>query len=134
MPRMRPLLPASEMTGLGDRADEGSSETGSAVVRLDMIPKCCGAALTKDESAAFEPRRPRNGPLVAPDLIAAVHHQHLAGDESARWAGEVTDRIGDVAHIAEALHQVGFGQRPAGLLGINLHPLGCDGAGRHAVD
>ena len=50
----------------------------------------------------FEPIRARDRPSIAPDFVTAVERDHGAGDKRSRTGRRGTDRIGHIAHVAEA--------------------------------
>src|SRR6266481_9757870 len=77
---------------------------------------------------------PGNGPLIAPDVIAAIDVQHLPCNESSAVPGEQTDGVGDVLDLAEALHEVGLRHDLEGFGGVHVHAARRDDSRRHAVD
>src|ERR1700720_3980662 len=75
-----------------------------------------------------------NGPLIAPDVIAAIDVQHLPGNESSAVPGEQTDSVGDVLDLAKALHEVGLRHDLEDFGGVHVHAVRRDDSRRHAVD
>ncbi len=67
-------------------------------------------------------------------LAAAVHGQHLAGDEVARGAAQIGAGFGNVPGGADPHHRVRAGIGGAGLGGIDVPAVGLDGARGDAVD
>src|SRR5579859_1601242 len=73
-------------------------------------------------------------PEIAPQPAATINRQHLAGDELAGGAGEIDAGLGHVEGVAHMQHRVGAAEALARLLGVDIHAVGLDRAGRHAID